>query len=252
MKLELQLNIGSFSDVGKVREINEDYFGSFSGSFGNLLLVCDGMGGHKGGEIASQIAVKSIENHFEKMNGNYDPPKEIYNAFNSANNSICQTAHNDSTISDMGSTVVLVLLKDELVHYANLGDSRIYRIRQGKILQLTKDNSLVQQMIDSNMITKNEAKTHPKKHVITKALGIDGGLDSEIYEPFKLQEGDIIILCSDGLTEHVEEEEILKLAENNSVSDAAIKLVDLANERGGSDNITVQVVRAGVPFAEGR
>lgn len=252
MKLELQLNIGSFSDVGKVREINEDYFGSFSGSFGNLLLVCDGMGGHKDGEIASRIAVKSIKNHFEEMNRNYDPPKEIYDAFNSANNSIIQTAFNDSTLSDMGSTVVLVLLKDGLVHYANLGDSRIYRIRQGKILQLTKDNSLVQQMIDSNMITENEAKTHPKKHVITKALGIDPELEPEIYQPFKLQENDIIILCSDGLTEHVEEKEILKLAGNNSVSDAAIKLVDLANERGGSDNITVQVARAGVPYAVGR
>lgn len=252
MKLELQLNIGSFSDVGKVREINEDYFGSFSGSFGYLLLVCDGMGGHKDGEIASRIAVKSIKNHFEEMNRNYDPPKEIYDAFNSANNSIIQTAFNDSTLSDMGSTVVLVLLKDGLVHYANLGDSRIYRIRQGKILQLTKDNSLVQQMIDSNMITENEAKTHPKKHVITKALGIDPELEPEIYQPFKLQENDIIILCSDGLTEHVEEKEILKLAGNNSVSDAAIKLVDLANERGGSDNITVQVARAGVPYAVGR
>ncbi|MCH7723230.1 MAG: Stp1/IreP family PP2C-type Ser/Thr phosphatase [Bacteroidetes bacterium] len=250
--MELQLNIGSFSDVGKVREINEDYFGSFSGSFGYLLLVCDGMGGHKDGEIASRIAVKSIKNHFEEMNRNYDPPKEIYDAFNSANNSIIQTAFNDSTLSDMGSTVVLVLLKDGLVHYANLGDSRIYRIRQGKILQLTKDNSLVQQMIDSNMITENEAKTHPKKHVITKALGIDPELEPEIYQPFKLQENDIIILCSDGLTEHVEEKEILKLAGNNSVSDAAIKLVDLANERGGSDNITVQVARAGVPYAVGR
>ncbi|MCH7516171.1 MAG: serine/threonine-protein phosphatase, partial [Bacteroidetes bacterium] len=196
--MELQLNIGSFSDVGKVREINEDYFGSFSGSFGNLLLVCDGMGGHKDGEIASRIAVKSIENHFEETNRNYDPPKEIYDAFNSANNSIIQTAFNDSMLSDMGSTIVLVLLKDGLVHYANLGDSKIYRIRQGKILQLTKDNSLVQQMIDSNMITKNEAKTHPKKHVITKALGIDPELEPEIYQPFKLQENDIIILCSDG------------------------------------------------------
>jgi len=152
----------------------------------------------------------------------------------------------------MGSTVVLVLLKDELVHYANLGDSRIYRIRQGKILQLTKDNSLVQQMIDSNIITENDAKTHPKKHIITKALGTDAELVPEIYQPFKLHEGDIIILCSDGLTEHVEEEEILKLAENYSVSDAAVKLVDLANERGGSDNITVQIVRAGAPSAEGR
>ncbi len=250
--MELQLNIGNFSDVGKARKINEDNFGSISGAFGILLIICDGMGGYKGGEIASQTAVKSIENHFEKLNGNYDPPQEIYNAFNSANNSIIQNANNDSTLSDMGSTVVLVLLKDGLVHYANLGDSRIYRIRQGKILQLTKDNSLVQQMIDSNIITENEAKTHPKKHVITKALGIDADLEPEMYQPFKLQENDIIILCSDGLTEHVEEVEILNIAGNNSVSDAAIKLVDLANERGGSDNITIQVAKAGVPSAVNR
>jgi protein phosphatase len=239
--LEIQLVIGNYSDVGKAREINEDYFGSFSGTFGRLLIVCDGMGGHKGGEIASRFAVETIKNHFEKLNSNFDIAHEISNSLEEANKSIIQLAQEDTSLSDMGSTVVLALVKDGQTHYASIGDSRIYRIRNGEIQQMTTDHSLVQQMVDSNMITKDEAKDHPKKNVITKALGINAELEPEIYEPFELRENDKLILCSDGLTAHVEENEIREIVKNNSPQDSANKLTDLANERGGSDNITVQV-----------
>jgi len=244
--LELQLNIGNFSDVGKTRDINEDYFGSFSGSFGSLLLVCDGMGGHKGGEIASRLAVETISNYFEKLNDNYNISEVINKSLEAANTSIILKAKENSDLTDMGSTVVLVLIKDELVYYTSLGDSRIYKIRDGAIYQITKDNSLVQQMVDSNIITEDEAKVHPKKNVITKALGTNDELEQEYYEPFKLIENDKLILCSDGLTAHVDEEEIFELSENNPPQQAAQKLVELANERGGTDNITVQIVTVGV------
>jgi len=244
--LELQLNIGNFSDVGKTRDINEDYFGSFSGSFGSLLLVCDGMGGHKGGEIASRLAVETISNYFEKLNDNYNISEVINKSLEAANTSIILKAKENSDLTDMGSTVVLVLIKDELVYYTSLGDSRIYKIRDGVIYQITKDNSLVQQMVDSNIITEDEAKVHPKKNVITKALGTNDELEQEYYEPFKLLENDKLILCSDGLTAHVDEEEIFQLSENNPPQQAAQKLVELANERGGTDNITVQIVAVGV------
>jgi len=244
--LELQLNIGNYSDVGKAREINEDYFGSFSGSFGSLLLVCDGMGGHKGGEIASRLAVETISNHFEKLNDNYNISEVINKSLEAANTSIILKAKENSDLTDMGSTVVLVLIKDELVYYTSLGDSRIYKIRDGAIDQITKDNSLVQQMVDSNIITEDEAKVHPKKNVITKALGTNDELEQEYYEPFKLIENDKLILCSDGLTAHVDEEEIFQLSENNPPQQAAQKLVELANDRGGTDNITVQIVAVGV------
>jgi serine/threonine protein phosphatase PrpC len=244
--LELQLNIGNYSDVGKAREINEDYFGSFSVSFGNLLLVCDGMGGHKGGEIASRLAVETISNYFEKLNDNYNISEEINKSLEAANTSIILKAKEDPELTDMGSTVVLVLVKNGLAYYASLGDSRIYKIRDGAIHQITKDNSLVQQMVDSNIITEDEAKIHPKKNVITKALGTNDELEPEIYEPFKLQVNDKLILCSDGLTTHVDEEEILELSKNYPPQEAAQKLVDLANERGGTDNITVLIAAVGI------
>ena len=240
--MELQLNIGNYSDVGKAREINEDYFGSFSGNFGNLLLVCDGMGGHKGGEIASRLAVETISNYFEKLNDRYNISEVINKSLEAANTSIILKAKEETELTDMGSTVVLVLVKNELAFYTSLGDSRIYKIRDGMIRQITKDNSLVQQMVDSNIITEDEAKIHPKKNVITKALGTNDELEPEIYEPLKLQVNDKLILCSDGLTAHVDEEEIFQLSENNPPQEAARKLVELANERGGTDNITVQIV----------
>jgi protein phosphatase len=244
--LELQLNIGNYSDVGKAREINEDYFGSFSGNFGSLLIVCDGMGGHIGGEIASRLAVESISNHFEKLNDGYNISEEINKSLEAANTSIILKAKENPDLTDMGSTVVLVLVKNGLAYYTSLGDSRIYKIRDGVLQQITKDNSLVQQMVDSNIITQDEAKVHPKKNVITKALGTNDELELEIYEPFKLLLNDKLILCSDGLTAHVDEEEFFQISENNPPQEAARKLVELANERGGTDNITVQIVAVGV------
>ncbi len=244
--MELQLNIGNFSDVGKIRKVNEDYFGSFSGSFGSLLLVCDGMGGHKGGEFASRLAVETIRNYFEKLNDSYNISEEINKSLEAANTSIILKANEDPDLNDMGSTVVLVLVKNGLAYYTSLGDSRIYKLRDGVLQQITKDNSLVQQMVDSKIITKDEAKVHPKKNVITKALGTNDELEPEIYEPFELQVNDKLILCSDGLTAHVDEEEIFQLSENNPPQEAAQKLVELANERGGTDNITVQIVAVGV------
>lgn len=240
--MKLHLVIGNHSDVGKARERNEDYFGSFSGDFGNLLVVCDGMGGHKGGEIASRLAVETLKNHFEKLSEDFNPAEEIKKALQEANDSIIETAERDSSLSDMGSTVVLVLIRDNLAYCASLGDSRIYLVAENSIRQFTKDHSLVQQMVDSNMITEEEAKDHPKKNVITKALGIDEALEPDMLEPLELKENNKLILCTDGLTSTVNKEEILEQVENNSPQQASQKLVDLANERGGADNITVQVV----------
>ena len=241
--MKLQLNIGSYSDVGRARDINEDFFGSFSGSYGNLLMVCDGMGGHKGGEIASRLAIETVSNYFEKLNGDYAISEEINKSLETANKSIILKAK-DPELSNMGSTIVLALVKNGLVYYSSLGDSRIYKIRNEAIEQITKDNSLVQQMLDSNIITEDEAKIHPKKNVITKALGTNDELQPEIYEPFKLKVNDKLILCTDGLTAHVDDEEILELTKDYTPQEAAQKLVGLANKRGGTDNITVLIAAA--------
>jgi protein phosphatase len=238
-----KIEIGNHSDVGKVREINEDYYGSFHGKYGELLIVCDGMGGHKGGEIASRLSVETIKNHFESLNNSFDPVKELNLSIREANSTLIDTAKNDSTLKDMGSTVVITLLHDDKAFTANLGDSRIYLCRDGEIKQITKDHSLVQQMVDSRMISKEEAKTHPKKNVITKSLGIGLQTEPDVSNAMLLKENDIIILCSDGLTTFVKDNEILETVTNNSVQDAANKLVELANKRGGEDNITIQIAK---------
>ncbi|MBT8379553.1 MAG: Stp1/IreP family PP2C-type Ser/Thr phosphatase [Ignavibacteria bacterium] len=240
---KFKIEIGNHSDVGRVREINEDYFGSFQGSYGELLIVCDGMGGHKGGEIASRLSVESIKNHFEKLNNSFNPVKELKSSIQSANHTLMDAAKNDPALNDMGSTVVITLLQDDNAYTANLGDSRIYLCRDGEIKQLTKDHSLVQQMVDSRMISEEEAKHHPQKNVITRSLGIGVETEPEVSDEIKIKVGDTFILCSDGLTTFVSNSEILKIVSNGTVQDAANKLIELANKRGGEDNITVQIAK---------
>jgi protein phosphatase len=240
---KFKIEIGNHSDIGRVREVNEDYFGSFHGTYGELLIVCDGMGGHKGGEIASRLSVESIKNHFELLDNSFNPIKELRASIQSANNTLIDTAKNDPALKDMGSTVVITLMKNEKAYTANLGDSRIYLYREGEIKRLTKDHSLVQQMVDSRMISEEEAKHHPQKNVITRSLGIGLETEPEVSDEINLNDGDIFVLCSDGLTTLVNDEEILKVVSKESVQDAADKLVELANKRGGEDNITVQIAK---------
>jgi protein phosphatase len=240
---KFNIEIGNFSDVGKVREVNEDYFGSFHGSYGELLIVCDGMGGHRGGEIASRLSVESIRTHFESLDNSFSPEIELKAAIQSANNTLIDTARNDPALYEMGSTVVIILLRKDKAYVANLGDSRVYLCRDGIIKQLSKDHSLVQQMVDSRMISKEEAKHHPQKNVITRSLGIGLQTEPELAAEIKIKPGDIFILCSDGLTAYVNDNEILNIVSTESVQDAANTLVDLANERGGEDNITVQIAK---------
>ncbi|MDP4115258.1 MAG: Stp1/IreP family PP2C-type Ser/Thr phosphatase [Bacteroidota bacterium] len=235
--------IGNRSDVGRVRKANEDYFGTFKGDFGTLVVVCDGMGGHKGGSVASRVAVEVIKSHFESLGTEFDPKEELKNALIKANATILQKAAEDSELTGMGSTAVLLLIQEEVCYYAHVGDSRIYHIRSKEIKQITKDHSLVQQMVDAGMITEDAAKNHPKKNVITRALGSEGNSEPEVSEELPLCKNDKFLLCSDGLTGFVEDNEILKVAEKYPPQAACEKLVDMANERGGKDNITVQIAR---------
>lgn len=240
--MQIKLEIGNSSDVGKVRTINEDYYGAFSGEFGELIIVCDGMGGHEGGEIASRTAVNKVKEHFEKFNSVYNVKEEIEKAIREADQSIKEKAKENKELNEMGSTLVLLLIKDKKAITAHLGDSRIYLIRNDQIYQVTKDHSLVQEMIDSKMISEQTAKSHPKKNVITRSLGASGSSEPDIDEPIAIFKGDTFILCTDGLTEYLDDNELLKEVSENSPLDACGKLIKLANDRGGKDNITVQIV----------
>lgn len=238
-----ELKIGNLSDVGKKRTVNEDYYGSFTGKFGNLIIVCDGMGGHKGGSTASRLAVETIKIHFENLSKNFNPSEEIKNALSKANNNIIQKALESEELKEMGSTAVVLLIKDNFAYYAHIGDSRIYLIRENKIHQLTKDHSLVQQLVDSGIIDQKAAENHPQKNVITRSLGAEGKNQPDIAEAIAIFKNDIFILCTDGLTAYLSDEELQKIATENDIQKACKIMIDLANQRGGKDNITVQIVK---------
>lgn len=237
------LEIGNLSDIGRKRTANEDYYGLFSGNFGTLIVVCDGMGGHKGGAFASRLAVETIKFHFERLPDEFNPTEELRNALIKANKNILEKASESEELKEMGSTAVVLLIKGHNAYYAHIGDSRIYLIREGKIHQLTKDHSLVQQLVDSGIINQENAKNHPQKNVITRSLGSSDKNQPEIAEPITIFKNDIFILCTDGLTGYLSDNELLEIATTNDCQTSCLKMVDLANERGGSDNITVQVIK---------
>ncbi|NUM70067.1 MAG: Stp1/IreP family PP2C-type Ser/Thr phosphatase [Ignavibacteriaceae bacterium] len=233
------------SDTGKVRAANEDYFGSYAGSYGDLIIVCDGMGGYKGGATASKLAVENISEHFAglQFTENTDLSDELNFALERAHYKIREKASEDPELKEMGSTAAVLLLNGERFFTAHAGDSRVYLIRKGQIHQITKDHSLVQKMVDSGMITQEEAKNHPRRNVILNALGAEKEFFSDVSAPEQLFEDDIFVLCSDGLNGHVEDDEIYKIATEKEPRQAVLHLVKLANDRGGKDNITVQIVK---------
>ena len=234
--------IGNRSDVGSVRSENQDYYGSYSGAFGQLVIVCDGMGAYEGGEIASRLAVEAISGHFARLGTAYEPRTEFETAFQLAQGSIREHGALHPETAGMGTTAVLLLIRDGKWWVANLGDSRLYLKREGKARQVTKDHSWVQGMVDSGIITAAQAADHPKRNIITKALGTEHFIP-EVQGPYTLGRGDTFLLCSDGLYHYFSLSELEKHMESDPQT-ACQRLVDLANQRGGDDNITVQILKS--------
>jgi protein phosphatase len=228
------------TDVGRTRDHNEDSYGVGEGEqverFGELLVVCDGMGGHAAGEIASRVAVDTILSDYyaaadEERNG------ALEQAFSHANEEIYASGH-----GSMGTTGVAALLYHDALHIANVGDSRAYLIRDGEIRQLSRDHSFVSDQVAAGLITPEQARSSPHRNVITRALGYQSEVSVDLFR-WPLQVGDIILLCSDGLHGLVTDDEIAEIAMANPAEEAIDRLIDLANERGGSDNITVAIAR---------
>jgi len=234
------------TDIGKAREKNQDYYYISSPEDAiRLYILADGMGGDKGGEVASKLATESARNYIYDNFGQTEKQRDdilklIKDAMLYANMVVYEKAKQEKDLASMGTTLEVCLIYNNKAYIGHIGDSRIYRIRKGIMRKLTKDHSYVQQLVEDGKITREEANIHPKKNMLTKALGCTPFVEPDIRAR-NFEKSDILIMCSDGLSNMVEEEEICKTV-ISSPSTAAEKLVNKANEAGGYDNITVVII----------
>ena len=240
------LEIFSKSDVGLVRHENQDS-SAFSVISSDCVwaVICDGMGGASGGKVASSLAVEHIT---ESLNANYrdDMDSEqiadmLITAVEEANLLIYQTAMEDPDLAGMGTTCDLVFVRESAVHVVHVGDSRTYSIRGGKILQLTEDHSVVQEMVRRGELTPDEAQHHPNKNFITRAIGVNHEVHIDYIEA-EFAYGDVLLICSDGLSNHVPKADMVKTVHENRGVMLIDTLVEIAKRNGGNDNITVTVI----------
>ncbi|HZR99069.1 MAG TPA: Stp1/IreP family PP2C-type Ser/Thr phosphatase [Chloroflexota bacterium] len=246
---EFRLEVGQVTDVGRKRTVNEDNLGAFIpadpallAQIGALFVVADGMGGHAKGEVASAIAVSTIVEEYQKSTA---PTlgERLVAALREANAAIWDEASRQVDHAGMGTTVVCgVVVGDELL-VTNAGDSRAYLVRLGRAQQLTRDHSWVGEMVALGKLTVAEARRHRMRNVITRCLGGRPDLEVPLYPRQQLVSGDALVLCSDGLWGTMTDQEIGLFVSKYPPQEAAERLVALANERGGPDNITVIVVR---------
>ncbi len=233
------------TDVGCTRSANEDFLGSGDTVNGRVAVVCDGMGGHVGGATASHIAVETI---LAFLNQNYyeNPREAISDAIISANQAILNHTQEHPELTGMGSTCVLLIIRNGEVFIGHVGDSRIYLVRRKTIVQLTKDHSFVQTLVDQGLLTKEEAEKHPRKNEITNALGIPNMAAPTVrQEAIRPEAGDVFVLCSDGLSGMVDDAHIAKVVSRVGEMHAqqrADYLIELARQAGGLDNITCELV----------
>ena len=240
------MEVFSKSDVGLVRTQNQDDF-RFGVISPNCVwaVVCDGMGGANGGNIASAAAVDYISTKITDLYKS-DMTKEqiselMAEIVMNANTQIFEQASHDPELAGMGTTCEFVFVKDTTVHVVHVGDSRTYSIRGGKIKQLTEDHSVVQEMVRRGELTYEEAQRHPNKNFITRALGIKTSVRLDYIEA-SFMYGDVLLICSDGLSNHVTTGEMVKICHENRGDDLINKLIDCAKAAGGSDNITATVI----------
>ncbi len=235
----------SITDIGKKRQLNQDYvFTSILplGVLPNLFLVADGMGGHNAGDVASKDTVETIVEEISRMQDQETEPAEVLSvAINRANERIRQLASSDYSMTGMGTTVVAATYADGILTVANVGDSRLYIVNED-IRQVTRDHSLVEEMIRMGGIDRETARTHPDKNIITRAVGAMKYLKIDFFEE-ALHEGDIVLMCSDGLTNMLEDEDIRRIiCERTGLAHKAEELIRIANENGGKDNIAVVLI----------
>ena len=256
--MTLAVEVAGKTDPGRVRANNEDNFG-YDSRYG-IFVVCDGMGGQAAGEVASKMGVDILLDYFRQdsgsgpHHGNGQPPAEapgnlspaaraLDQAIHLANHKIYAAGQQDSGRSGMGSTIVAALIRGHALTIGNVGDSRIYLIRQGEIQQLTQDHSLVMEQVRQGYITREQAQQSEMQNVILRALGSEEKLEVDV-EDLVAMPGDLILMTSDGLTRHLDDQEILKIiTASSSLERMCGDLIQAANQRGGDDNITCLLLR---------
>ena len=234
----------SITDVGMVRQVNQDYVfttGKPLGILQNLFVVADGMGGHQAGDYASKCTVEVMIKEIAKSEGE-DIERVLVKAIKAANREIIKEASGDEHLKGMGTTVVAATVKEQMLYFANVGDSRLYVVDK-QLRQITRDHSLVDEMVRMGEINADEARVHPDKNIITRAVGAADHVEADFFE-VELCEDDRILLCTDGLTNMVRDKEICDtIRQNDNIETAASQLVAMANANGGRDNITVMIIK---------
>ncbi|MBM3336210.1 MAG: serine/threonine-protein phosphatase [Betaproteobacteria bacterium] len=239
--------VGEGTDRGQMREENQDAtsFYRTSDDVWTLLIVCDGMGGHAGGSQASNIASKGIGQGFADRVGSSAPADALRDSIKAVNQNIIDYADINTELRGMGTTCAVLAVAGDKAYIAHVGDSRVYRIRPGSIEQMTKDHSHVQRMIDSGILTPKQAEDHPDANRLLRCLGGQSEVEVDVIGPEPVMAGDRYLLCSDGLWGELSAAEIAAMAMAFPAQDAVNRLINLANERGGADNISVQIYHQG-------
>lgn len=240
------------TDAGRVRTRNEDCLGAFEPddpellrSRGRLFVVADGMGGHARGDVASRLAVDALRDTYYDAGRSEPLPEGLRVAVQIANDVVYRESRRMAGEPPMGTTLTALVIHDHAGFLAHVGDSRAFLVRGRQIRQLTEDHSLVAELVRGGVLSATEAEHHPSAHVILRALGLAEDVAVEVQGPLPLRGGDTLVLCTDGLTRQVRPHEIRRLAGSRSPRRACERLVSLANERGGPDNITLQLIRFG-------
>jgi protein phosphatase len=250
MKVRPGVEVSGQTDIGCQRENNEDSLGYWepedNDQFlrkGRLAIVADGMGGYEGGQEASHLAVETVTTFYSQRNGS-SPQQLLNEALQAAHDRVREHGFAHPKLRGMGTTCTAIVLVGDLLHYAHVGDTRLYLIRDGQITQITRDHSYVGRLVESGIISREEAEKHPQRNILTAALGTSTDLIMDSPErPHTLKAKDVLVVCSDGLWGQVQDAEILHAVANQNPEDAGRALINLARERGGPDNITLQVLR---------
>lgn len=233
----------SVTDIGRKRQLNQDYVYASDESVGNLpnlYIVADGMGGHKAGDYASKCTVETM---VREIRGSMEqsPIRILSKAIRVANDQIRRKAREDESMFGMGTTVVAAACLGKYLQVANVGDSRLYILNE-EVRQITRDHSLVEEMVRMGGLDKESARNHPDKNIITRAIGAKDTIEIDFFHE-EIKNGDIVLMCSDGLTNMLEDEEIGRILKSPlTMEEKAKKLVETANENGGKDNITVVLI----------